>query len=93
MQQTEPDRPSRKVEHFIQRTNELYVRLVELGNRYQIVVERLELGTDVKPEGTVPTERAAAVAVPELSELGDNIERMRVEVEHFEQMINIFEGI
>ena len=49
-----PDRPSRKIEHFIQRTNELYGRLNELGNRCQTVVERLELGIDVKPHAHSP---------------------------------------
>jgi len=86
-----PDRPSRLIEHAIQQTNELYVRLEALGNRFQSVAERLQLGTDVKPEGTRGTE--ATVAVPELAELAENHAKLRFEVEHLEKLVETFEAI
>jgi hypothetical protein len=89
--ETQPDRPSRLIEHAIQQTNELFVRMEALANQFQSIAERLQLGADVKSEGTVG--REAAVAVPELAELADNHARMRIQVERLERLLGTFEAI
>lgn len=85
------DRPARAIEHAIQRTNDLAMQYDNARHRLQQIAERLVHGTKTIAESNPPS--PVEHGLPELSELGSNLDRLDTTAQLIMEAVNVLEGV